>query len=230
MTQDRDWQDAEAPLIGIRPIMDWIHDNYGVAYAENTRETVRRHSVHQFLVAGMIVHNPDSPDRPTNSPHSAYQIEPATLCLVKNFGKSTWEESLSKYVEERGTLAARYAAEREQELIPVKIAEDQSISLSPGAHSQLIREIIESFGARFAQGSTLVYVGDTGDKWAHFDKAMLAGIGVELDPHGKMPDVVFYDPDRNWFIHAEAVTSHGPVDAKRHGVFALLRQSAHSPR
>jgi len=27
---------------------------------------------------------------------------------------------------------------------------------------------------------------------------------------------VIYDPKRNWLILAEAVTSHGPVNAKRH--------------
>jgi len=31
-----------------------------------------------------------------------------------------------------------------------------------------------------------------------------------------MPDVVIYYPQREWLILAEAVTSHGPVDAKRH--------------
>ena len=35
------------------------------------------------------------------------------------------------------------------------------------------------------------------------------------DEHGKMPDIVIYDPNKNWLILIEAVTSHGPINPKR---------------
>ena len=57
---------------------------------------------------------------------------------------------------------------------------------------------------------------DTGDKWGYFDKEWLARLGVAVDGHGKMPDVVLYYPERNWLLLIESVTSHGPVDGKRH--------------
>ena len=31
-----------------------------------------------------------------------------------------------------------------------------------------------------------------------------------------MPDVVLFDETKNWLLLIEAVTSHGPVDSKRH--------------
>jgi hypothetical protein len=68
----------------------------------------------------------------------------------------------------------------------------------------------------------LIYAGDTGEKWGYFDRRRLSQLGVEVEAHGKMPDVVLYYPDRNWLILAEAVTSHGPVDGKRHGELAEL--------
>jgi hypothetical protein len=37
-----------------------------------------------------------------------------------------------------------------------------------------------------------------------------------------MPDVVLYDPKRNWLLLIESVTSHGPVGAKRHAELARL--------
>jgi adenine-specific DNA-methyltransferase len=40
-------------------------------------------------------------------------------------------------------------------------------------------------------------------------------IGIELDPHGKMPDVVIHDQQRDWLVLIEAVTSHGAVNLKR---------------
>ncbi len=66
------WAEARAPLRGITPMMEFMRDRYGKAYKPNTRETVRRQSVHQFLDAGLIVANPDQPDRPTNSPRAVY--------------------------------------------------------------------------------------------------------------------------------------------------------------
>jgi len=80
----------------------------------------------------------------------------------------------------------------------------------------LIRAIILDFAPRFAPGSVLVYAGDTGDKWGYFDAALLAELGVDVDAHGKMPDVVLHFTEKNWLLLVESVTSHGPVDGKRH--------------
>lgn len=44
----------------------------------------------------------------------------------------------------------------------------------------------------------------------------MAKLGINVDSHGKMPDVVIYYPDKEWLVLIEAVTSHGPVDGKRH--------------
>jgi hypothetical protein len=59
----RNWADAQAALIGITPIMDWISKYYRKTYAPNTRETVRRQTMHQFVDAGIAIYNPDKPDR-----------------------------------------------------------------------------------------------------------------------------------------------------------------------
>lgn len=72
----KSWPQAESPLMGITPIMDWIRDHYGKAYAPNTRETIRRQTMHQFVDAGLAVYNPDNPARPVNSPAAVYQVEP----------------------------------------------------------------------------------------------------------------------------------------------------------
>ena len=222
LTPGKAWADAENPLVGITPIMDWAREHYGKEYAPNTRETFRRQSMHQFCDAGVALYNPDKPDRPVNSPKAVYQIEPAALALLRTFGTPAWHGSLAAYLAERETLVARYAKEREQNRIPVEIAPGKEITLSPGEHSELIRAIIEDFAPRFAPGSVLVYAGDTGDKWGYFDAALLAELGVDVDSHGKMPDVVLHFTERNWLLLVESVTSHGPVDGKRHAELAKL--------
>ncbi len=222
LTPGKPWSKAENPLIGITPIMDWAREHYDKEYAPNTRETVRRQTMHQFCNAGIAIYNPDQFDRPVNSPKAVYQIEPATLSLLRTFSTPAWHDALTDYLAERETLVASYAKEREQNRIPVKIAPGKEITLSPGEHSKLIRAIIENFAPRFAPGSVLVYAGDTGDKWGYFNARLLAELGVDVEPHGKMPDVVLHYTAKNWLLLVESVTSHGPVDGKRHSELAKL--------
>ncbi len=68
----------------------------------------------------------------------------------------------------------------------------------------------------------MVYAGDAGDKWGYFDETLLSGLGVNVDTHGKMPDVVLYYTRKNWLLLVESVTSHGPVDSKRHNELGKL--------
>jgi len=220
LTPTKKWSEAESPLVGITPVMDWAHENYETNYAPNSRETFRRQTMHQFVAAGLVLYNPDKPDRSVNSPKAVYQIEPATLDLVRVFGTKKWTGKLAAYLTEHQTLIAQYARERRHNLIPV--APGKAISLSPGEHSELIRAIIEDFAPRFAPGSVLVYAGDTGEKWGYFDKVLLTKLGVEIDAHGKMPDVVLHYTAKNWLLLVESVTSHGPVDGKRHAELSEL--------
>lgn len=226
LTPGKPWAQAENPLVGITPIMDWAREHYGKDYAPNTRETFRRQTMHQFCDAALVLYNPDKLDRPVNSPKAVYQIEPAALKLLRSFGQAKWRDNLRAYLAQRETLVAKYAKEREQNRIPVEIAPGKKITLSPGEHSELIRAIIEDFAPRFAPGSALIYAGDTGDKWGYFDDGLLAQLGVDVDSHGKMPDVVLHFTDKNWLLLVESVTSHGPVDGKRHEELAKLFASS----
>jgi len=222
LTPEKKWSQAESPLIGITPMMEFSRQHYGKDYAPNTRETFRRQTMHQFVAAGLATYNPDKPERPVNSPKAVYQISSETLTLLKTYGAKSWDESLEYYLSLRETLAARYAKARQQELVPVHIANGKEIEISPGEHSDLIKAIVEDFAPRYAPGGVLVYVGDTGEKWGYFDDERLESLGVTVDSHGKMPDVVIYYAARNWLLLVESVTSHGPVDGKRHDELARL--------
>ncbi len=111
-------------------------------------------------------------------------------------------------------------------MIPVAVAPGKEIDLSPGMHNELIRQILESFAPRFSPGAEVIYVGDTGDKAGYFEEGRLSVLGVTVDRHGRMPDVVLYFTENRWLLLIEAVTSHGPVDAKRHNELAALFANA----
>lgn len=216
------WAEAKNPLMGITPMMDFFEKHYGKKYAPNSRETVRRFSIHQFVDAGIVIPNPDKPDRPTNSPDAVYQIEAGLLELLRTYGTDDWEKSLNTYLASAETLKAKYAQERKMKRIPIQISEGKTITLSPGGQNILVERIIKDFCQLFTSGGKLVYVGDTDEKFAYFDEPLLESLGVSIEAHGKMPDVIVHIEDKNWLVLIEAVTSHGPVNPKRHGELKTL--------
>ena len=230
ITPDKAWGGAEYPLVGITPMMDFAREYYGKDYAPNTRETFRRFSMHQMVQAGIALYNPDMPDRPTNSPKAVYQISPAALDVIKAYGSRDWTGKLSAFKSMASTLTAQYAKERLMDMVKVKIRKDLQVSLSPGKHNELIRAIIEDMAPRFIPGSTLVYIGDTGEKWGFFDDALSARLGFSVEVHGKMPDVILWQEEKNWLVLVESVTSHGPVDSKRYIELSELFSSVHADK
>jgi len=223
------WEAGTAPLMGITPMMDFFVKYYGKRYAPNTRETVRRQTVHQFMQAGLIVPNPDKPSRPTNSPNAVYQIDPSALKLLRIFGRRTWDKRLREYLRTVETLQRLYAREREVTRIPLKLTNGQEIRLSPGSHNVLGKKILNEFCPVFTPAAQVIYVGDTQKKWAFFNPDALERLGVRVEEHGKMPDIVVYHSARNWLVLIEAVTSHGPVNPKRHQELKELFAKSKAP-
>ena len=129
LTSDKPWREAGNPLMGITPIMDWARAHYKKKYAPNTRETIRRQTMHQFVQSGIALYNPDRPERPVNSPHAVYQIEPDCLQLLRGFGKEGYRKHLSAYASTRESLAARYAMHRNLKMIPLSVAGNRKIKL-----------------------------------------------------------------------------------------------------
>ena len=196
-------------------IMDYLRDHYGVEYAPNTRETFRRQVLHQFVQGRIGDYNPFDPDLPTNSPHAHYAISEAALEVVRLFGTKGWDLAVDRFRSERHILVERYERERQHHMIPIKLASGQELQLSPGHHNEVQKAIVEEFAPRFAPGAQLLYLGETANKDLFVDKIGLVQLGIRITDHDKLPDVVFFDAERNWLFLVEAVTSHGPVSPKR---------------
>ncbi len=111
-------------------------------------------------------------------------------------------------------------------MIPVNLPNGQAIQLSSGGQNLLIKDILEKFCPRFTPGGIVLYVGDAGDKFIVNETQRFREIGIELDPHGKMPDLVVHYEEQGWLVLVEAVTSHGPVNLKRRNELKRLFQSS----
>lgn len=129
---------------------------------------------------------------------------------------------LDTYVADVPGLRAQYDAARELERIPITLPDGSPITISPGGQNVLIKQMVEDFCGYYAHGGEVLYVGDADDKWSVFQGGQLKALGAEMDEHGKMPDLVVHLPKKNWLLLMETASSHGPVDAKRHGELSAL--------
>ena len=196
-------------------VMRFIAEHYAKRYAENSRETFRRQTLHQFVQAGVVDHNPEERKLPTNSKDNHYRLTGEALRVVQAFGTNKWNVELDNFKKKFGTLRQKYAGERKVKMPSLKLANGAGLTFSPGKHNELQIAIIKQFAPRFAPGSTLLFVGDTANKDLYIDVDGLKSLGISFDQHDKFPDVVLHDKKRNWLFLIEAVTSHGPVSPKR---------------
>jgi len=219
---DRPWLNASNPRLRTVQIMQWLREHYDKDYKANTRETIRRFTLHQFVQAGLVVENPDEPDRPVNSPNWCYQVTDTAADLVRKYGTAAFAEALRVYLLNLPGLKAEYDRERELRRIPVALPDGTLVSLSPGGQNSLLKLMVEQFCGLFTPGGRVLYIGDADEKWMVFEEKELTALGVTVDAHGKMPDLIVYMGDRNWLVLMEAANSHGPVDAKRRGELQSL--------
>ncbi len=218
------WNEATAPRRRITEMMNWFQEYYGKQYAPNTRETVRRQTMHQFIQMGLVIENPDQPDRPINSPKWCYQLHQQALLLLQAYRFQHWEEARRNYAVSVTNLLQDKSRILPQ--IPVTLPDSRGIHLSSGGQNKLIKDILENFCPRFTPGGIILYVGDAGDKFIINEAQKLEELGIELNRRGKMPDIVVHYTRQDWLVLVEAVTSHGPVNLKRRNELKQLFQSS----
>ena len=196
--------------IRIHDVIQFINDNYGVTYAENSRETFRKQAMHHFRNAALIEDN----GKATNSPNYRYRITSEFLNVLKSIGTKKENLSLQNFLSVHEKLVDTYASKKTMPMMPVKINNVDYV-LSPGSHNELQKAILEEFAPRFAPNSECLYVGDTTNKDLVKNVNKLSELGFEITLHDKMPDVVLYRADKNWLYFIEAVDSVGPMSPER---------------
>lgn len=209
--KERDsWASAANNWIRIHDVIAYTKENYGVTYAENSRETFRKQAMHHFRNAAFIEDN----GRATNSPNYRYRLTDEMLSLIRSYGTDSWETERLNFLNNHETLIDLYASKRIMKKMPVRI-NGEDFTFSPGKHNELQKAIIEEFAPRFAPKSDCIYIGDTTEKDLVKNVSKLQELGFAITLHDKMPDVVLYSEEKNWLYFIESVTSVGPMEPKR---------------
>lgn len=93
MTEETAWSNACSSWTRIHDIMQFISNNYGIYYAENSRETLRKQAIHNFRNAAIVEDN----NMATNSPNYKYHITDEMLTLIHSYGSEMWQNALSYF-------------------------------------------------------------------------------------------------------------------------------------
>jgi hypothetical protein len=224
LRRESSWSEATPRTLKIHDIIGLMDREWSKHYAENTRETVRRQVLHQLEQARIVDRNPDDPALSTNSPRTHYRLAEGALAPVRAFGGSGSDETIAIFRKNFGSLDESYRKDRGTLHVPITLPDGKHLELSPGAHNELQRKVVEQFLPTFLPGASVVYLGDAAEKGIHLDKRLDSELRLSVSDHGKLPDIIAWDPARKLLILVEAVTSHGPVSPKRErelkGLFA----------
>ncbi len=220
------WSAAKQREMGVHAMIQFIAV-LGKEYAENSRETFRKTALRPLEQAHVVAKNRDDPRRATNSMHNRYCLTEDALLVVQAYGAADFDAKAKAFLEKRGSLLEAYQAARAKHHVPVVVPTGRTINLSPGAHNELEKAVIEEFAPRFAPGSRLLYLGDTAKKDILLEKDALESLGVPCSMHDKFPDVVLHLEEKAWLFLVEAVTTQGPVSPGRLAELKALLKGCH---
>jgi adenine-specific DNA-methyltransferase len=211
---DDSWSNTQKPLLRIWDIMGFMREKYGKDYAANSRETIRRQTIHQFEQARIVDRNADDPSRPTNSGNNCYSLTDAATTVLKSYGTTGFPRAVARFISKFGQLDKAYGKRRDLLKVKLELPSGKTVRLSPGKHNALQVAVIKEFGPRFAPGAKLLYLGDTAKKHIICSASDLVALNIGITEHDKLPDIILYDVKKNGLYLIEAVTSHGPVSPK----------------
>lgn len=114
---DDKWVNVTNEWIRIHDIIQFAKENYGIEYAENSRETIRKQAMHPFRRGALIEDN----GKATNSPNYRYRLTEEACNLLKYLGSDQWDKELSDFCSIHESLIETYSSKKEMQKMPVKI-------------------------------------------------------------------------------------------------------------
>lgn len=210
------WTSAKKTLIRVHDMMQFIKVEYNREYAENSRETFRRQTLHQFeKEVGIVERNADDQTRSTNSPNTTWSVTDDALKIVKTYGTTDWKKELPKFLKKIKRTVVAYRVKKSKNMLSITL-DGEEIAFSPGKHNELQIEVLNNFRKNFCPDAEVLYVGDTAHKMLYLNEELLKEIGIEIKKHDILSDVILLDRTKDRLYLIEAVTFHGPVSNKRH--------------
>lgn len=224
-----DWKTAkgldEKRFLKTREVIQFINTNFEEKISNGSYDDIRRKDLKLLVLAGLVLKSAENPNAATNDPTRGYSIAPAFVRLIKLHGTNKWKSELAAFMKDRQMLNEILARKRGIERIPVLLPNNRKLELTAGKHNLLQKQIIEEFLPRFGQGCLLLYVGDTANKLLFLEKKALENLNFFELSHDELPDIIAFQPEKNWLFLIEAVHSSGSISEERMLELSRLTQN-----
>lgn len=206
-----------------REVIDYVNTNFSENISSGSYDDIRRKDLKLLVAAGIVLQS--GPDSATNDSTRGYGVNPVYAALMRQYPGKDWYLKVSKELKDVKSIAEKLKRKRNLSKIPVQLPKGEQLLFSKGLHNDLQKAIIEAFLPRYGFGATVLYVGDTADKYLHLDKEGLNEISFFELKHDELPDIIAYSKSKNWLYLIEAVHSSGPIDELR--LMQLQRLTEH---
>lgn len=223
------WENATNKWLRIHDIIGAINNNYhdycqqsfpkyipvkkrlaptGKIYEENSRESVRKSPIRSFLNIAIA----ESTHVATNSGNTMYRFTDEFVNAIRTI--NTNQSLFDVIIKEQEERAKKYKELQESYKVPIVI-HGKTINFSVGDHNRLQGAVIHGFMKHFAKEAKVVYICDTQNKVNITFDEELEAIGLSINAHDKLPDIILFDETKNWLYFIEAVYSGGEMSKDR---------------
>lgn len=197
-----------------REIIDFYNANLGDHISRGSYDDVRRSDLSRLLKATIVINS--KPASNNSNPTRGYKINSEYSRIIRNYGQSDWFTQVVTFNKSHPTYEERISQKRNIAKLKVSTPDGREIELKDGEHNAIQKQIIEEFLPRYGHGATILYCGDSDNKYGIiFEKDKLTVLGFGDLKQGKLPDVVAYSPSKDWIYMIEAYHTSNPITPER---------------
>lgn len=214
----KEWRKVKSTNSGYSITTKQCVEFYNTYLEENmskgSYDYVLRDGFSKLLIGGIVERS--KPESNLSDATRGYRISTEYARIISKFGQKDWEKQVEIFNKTHKTYRERLAQTRNIPMINVKMPDGKEFQLKDGEHNLIQQQVITEFLPRFGYGTTLLYCGDSDNKYGVInEKEKLAELGIKDLSQGKLPDIVAYSAEKDWIYLIEAYHTSNPITAER---------------
>lgn len=214
----KEWRKVKSTNSGYSITTKQCVEFYNTYLEENmskgSYDYVLRDGFSKLLIGGIVERS--KPESNLSDATRGYRISTEYARIISKFGQKDWEKQVEIFNKTHKTYRERLAQTRNIPMINVKMPDGKEFQLKDGEHNLIQQQVITEFLPRFGYGATLLYCGDSDNKYGVInEKEKLAELGIKDLSQGKLPDIVAYSAEKDWIYLIEAYHTSNPITAER---------------
>lgn len=214
----KEWRKVKSTNSGYSITTKQCVEFYNTYLEENmskgSYDYVLRDGFSKLLIGGIVERS--KPESNLSDATRGYRISTEYARIISKFGQKDWEKQVEIFNKTHKTYRERLAQTRNIPMINVKMPDGKEFQLKDGEHNLIQQQVIAEFLPRFGYGATLLYCGDSDNKYGVInEKEKLAELGIKDLSQGKLPDIVAYSAEKDWIYLIEAYHTSNPITAER---------------